>query len=183
MTVAVLGAKTLVAVLLLVSGAAKLADLAGFAAVVQLFLPARVRTRAASGLSVAGTVGTAVAAGELLTGAVSLCWPAARWVNLVVLAVTSGFTVVAAFGYARYRGRPCRCFGSLTRRGFGARGLLQAVLTTAVAALAIRPVQPAALQFGVADHLLLLAAAAVTALAAYTAAVALTDRRAVGLAG
>jgi hypothetical protein len=178
-TWAVLGAKSVLAVLLLVSGAAKLADLAGFAAVVRLFLPARVSARTAAGLPAAAVA----AAAELLAGAVSLCWPTAYWVNLAVLALMSGFTVVAALGYARYRGRACRCLGSLTRRGFGALGLLQAVLITGVAALAARPVRPAALQFGAAGHVLLLAAAAVTALAAYTAAVVLTDRPAPGLAG
>ena len=58
-------------------------------------------------------------------------------------------TAVAGIGYLRYRGRPCRCFGALTRRGFSARSVLQSLVILAAAALATRP--PARPQWARAD--------------------------------
>lgn len=165
-----LSAKAAVAVLLLVAGAAKLADLAGFAAAVRLFLPTAA-VRLVGGRVLA--VGAAVATAEVLAGVISLCVPAARWMNLVVLALAAAFVVVAAAGYARHRGRPCRCFGALTRREFGPRALVQAVAVTAAAALAISHAPPAQLRLGAASQLLLFAATGLVGVAAFTAARAL----------
>ena len=170
MVVVALGAKAAIAVVLLVAGAAKLADLAGFAAAIRLFLPARSPRRVLAALPAAGA---SLALAELLTGTASLCWPAAGWLNWLVLAVAAGFAVVAAVGYARHHGRPCRCFGALTRRSFGVRTIAQALLTAAVAGLAVRAAGPAQLDLGPAAQLLLLAAAGLVALAAFTAARAL----------
>ncbi|HXW46016.1 MAG TPA: MauE/DoxX family redox-associated membrane protein [Streptosporangiaceae bacterium] len=181
MSTAALAAKAAVAVVLLVAGGAKLADLDGFAATIRyflparLFLPARPRHLVLAGLPVIAAV---IAIAELLTGAVSLCWPRLGWVNLAVLALACGFTAVAAFGYARRRGQPCRCFGALTRRGFGPRALVQALLMTGAAWLATRPAGQAEVQIGLSAHLLLLAAAAIMAVAARTAAGALAAGRA-----
>lgn len=170
MVVLALGAKAAIAVLLLVAGGAKLADLAGFGAAIRLFLPAAAPQRV---LAVLPAASAALALAELLIGAASLCWPAVGWLNWLVLALACGFTVVAAVGYARYRGRPCRCFGALTRRSFGLRTIAQALLIAAVAGLALRPARPAQVDLGLAAHLLLLAAAGLLALAAFTAARAL----------
>jgi len=170
MVVLALGAKVAIAVLLLVAGGAKLADLTGFAAAIRLFLPAAAPQRALAGLA---ATSAALALTELLTGAVSLCWPAVGWLNWLVLALACGFAVVAVVGYARYRGRPCRCFGALTRRSFGVRTIAQALLIAALAGLALRPARPAQLDLGLGAHLLLLAAAGLLALAAFTAARAL----------
>ena len=167
MVVVALGAKAAIAVVLLVAGAAKLADLAGFAAAIRLFLPARSPRRVLAALPAAGA---SLALAELLTGTASLCWPAAGWLNWLVLAVAAG---VAAVGDARHHGRPCRCFGALTRRSFGVRTIAQALLTAAVAGLAVRAAGPAQLDLGPAAQLLLLAAAGLVALAAFTAARAL----------
>ncbi|MGO8961624.1 MAG: MauE/DoxX family redox-associated membrane protein [Streptosporangiaceae bacterium] len=172
MVVVTLGAKAAVAVLLLVAGGAKLADVAGFAAAIQLFVPARVSPRLRTRLPAASA---ALALTELLTGAASLCLPADRWLNWLVLALACGFVVVATVGYARHRGRPCRCFGALTRRSFGVRTLGQALLIAVVAGLAVRPVRTAQLDLGLAAHLLLLAAASLVTLAAFTAARALAS--------
>jgi hypothetical protein len=170
MVVLALGAKAAVAVILLVAGGAKLADLAGFASAIRLFLPAAAPRTMLAALP-AASAGLALA--ELLTGAASLCFPAARWLNWLVLALASGFLIIAVVGYARYRGRPCRCFGALTRRAFGLRSIGQALLIAATAAVALRPARPAQLDLGLADHLLLLAAAGLLVLAAFTAARAL----------
>jgi hypothetical protein len=174
MSVAGFGAKAAVAVVLLVAGGAKLADLHGFAAAIGLFLPRRWPRRLRAGLPLAAAV---IAAGELLLGAVSLCWPALGWVNVAVLALACGFIAVAAVGYARRGGQECRCFGALTRREFGPRALVQALLIGGAAWLAARPARPAQLQIGVSAHLLLLAGAAIMALAAGTAAGALAGGR------
>ncbi len=170
MVIVALGAKAAVAVLLLVAGGAKLADLTGFAAAIRLFLPAAAPQAVLAGLPAAGA---ALALTELLTGVASLCWPAAGWLNWVVLALACGFVVVAAIGFTRHRGRPCRCFGALTRRSFGVRATAQALLIAGVAGLALRPARPAQVDLGLAEHLLLLAGASLLGLAAYTAARAL----------
>jgi hypothetical protein len=170
MVVVALGAKAVIAVLLLVAGGAKLADVAGFAAAIRLFLPAGAPPRVLAGLPAAGA---AVALTEVLIGAASLCWPAARWLNGPVLALACGFVAVAAFGYALHRGRPCRCFGALTRRSFRIRTIAQALVIAGLAGLALRPARPAQVDLGPASHLLLLAAAGLLVLAAFTAARAL----------
>ena len=171
MSVIVLAAKAAVAVLLLVSGGAKLPDLSGFAATIGLFAPARASARV---LAAAHHAAVAIAAAELVTGAVSLCWPGIAWVNPVVLALSCGFVLAAGAGYARHRDRPCHCFGSLTERGFGLSSLLRALVIMMAAALACAGVRPAPLlHFALAFHLLLLAAAVLMATAAAAAARAL----------
>jgi hypothetical protein len=166
MTGLVLAAKALLAVLLLAAGGAKLADPAGFMAAMRLFAPPRALTLVPAGAA-------AIIAAELAAGTISLCWPSATWADLAVLALACGFTAVAGIGYARYRGRPCRCFGALTRRSFSARSLLQSIVILAAAVLATRPVGQAEVTLGLTAHVLLLAATALMALAAYTAARAL----------
>jgi hypothetical protein len=170
-TVLVLAAKAAVAAALLASGGAKLADLAGFAATIRLFAPARAQARV---LTAAQYAAVTIAAAELLAGAVSLCWPSLAWVNLAVLALTCGFAVVAVVGYASHRGQPCHCFGALTRRGFGLASLLRAAAILAAAAIACVPLRPAPqLHFALTFHLLLLAGAVLMAAAATAAAKAL----------
>jgi hypothetical protein len=162
-----LAAKVAVAVVLLASGGAKLADLTGFAATIRLFAPARA-------LPLARAAAVAISAAEALSGAVSLCWPALGWVNFAVLGLSCGFAIVAAVGYARHRGRPCHCFGALSRSGFGLSSLLRALAIVVVAAVACVPVRPAPqLHFALAFHLLLLAGAVLMSAAAAAAAKAL----------
>ena len=167
MTVLVLAAKAMVAVLLLAAGGAKLANPAGFAAAVRLFAPPRAPSFVRGHVRAAAT---AVIGVELACGAVSLCWPSATWANLAVLALACGFTVVAAIGYARFRGRPCRCFGALTRRGFSVRSLVQSLVVLAAAIVATRPTSHATVAVGLTAHLLLLAVAGLLAITACTAA-------------
>ena len=171
MTVLVLAAKAAVAAALLASGGAKLADLAGFAAAIKLFVPARAPAWV---LAAARYAAVTIAAGELFAGAVSLCWPSLAWVNLAVLALCCCFAVVAGIGYARHRGRPCHCFGALTSRGFGLVSLLRAAAILTAAAIARVSLHPAPqLHFALAFHLLLLAGAILLAAAATAAAKAL----------
>jgi hypothetical protein len=168
MAAIVLGCKAGLAVLLLVAGAAKLADLAGFGSAIRLFLPARLAPGPAARVAAAGA--WAVALIELGLGLGSLGWPAASWLNLAVLVIAAGFVAVAAVGLALHPGRSCGCLGTLSQRSFGARGLAQAVAVAAAAALATRQVRTAQLRIDLADQLLLLAAAGLTALVAFTAA-------------
>jgi hypothetical protein len=178
MTALVLAVKAGLAVLLLAAGGAKLADLDGFGTAIGIFLPGHVPAGIAGRVK---TAAAAVAVTEVAAGAISLGWPAARWANVLVLVLACGFTVVAAVGYGRHRGRPCRCFGALTRRGFSRRTLLQAVLITVAAVVAASGVHSAAVSLGLAAHLLLLAAAGLMALAAATAARAMMADAAAGL--
>jgi hypothetical protein len=166
MTAVILCAKAGLAVLLLVAGGAKLADLAGFGAAVRLFLPARA-------IRLASPAGLAIAAAELVAGGVSLCWPALGWVNIAVLVLAVGFAVVAVTGYIRHRGQQCRCFGTLSQRGFGRREVGQAMAILAVAVIAARPAVGAQLQLAATAQVLLLCGAGLTAVAARTAAGAL----------
>jgi hypothetical protein len=168
MAALVLGCKAGLAVLLLVAGAAKLADLAGFGSAIRLFLPARLPPWPAARVSTAGA--WAVALTELGLGLGSLGWPATGWLNLAVLVLATGFVAVAAAGLALHPGRSCSCLGSLSKRSFGPRGLAQAAAITAAAALATRQVHAAQLRIDLAEQLLLLAAAGLTALVAFTAA-------------
>ena len=171
MSALVLAAKAAVAVLLLASGGAKLADLAGFAGTIRLFAPARVPGPVVAGAQYAAVT---IAAAELTAGAVSLCWPGLAWVNLVVLALSCGFAIAAGLGFARLKGRPCHCFGAVTKRGFGLSSLLRALAILAAAAVACTPIRPAPqLHFALALHLLLLAGAALMAAVAAAAAKAL----------
>jgi hypothetical protein len=168
MAALVLGCKAGVAVLLLVAGAAKLADLAGFGSAIRLFLPARLPPRPAARVSTAGA--WAVALTELGLGLGSLGWPASGWLNLAVLVIAAGFVAVAAVGLALHPGRSCGCLGTLSRRRFSLRGLSQAAAIAAAAALATRQVHAAQLRIDLAGQVLLLAAAGLTGLVAFTAA-------------
>jgi hypothetical protein len=171
----VLGCKAVVAVLLAAAGGAKLADLRGFAASVRLFLPGRGAARSLA-------IATALAGGEVAVGAASLSSPRAGWLNLVVLVICAGFVAVSAAGYARHPGRPCRCFGALTGRGFSVAGIGRAAVIALGAAAAAVPVRTALVQVGPASRLGLLAGALLVAAAAYSAAAAVAagDRGAAG---
>ncbi len=106
--VVVLGCRAAIAVLLLAAGGAKLADLPGFASAVRLFLP--------------GAVPTALPRAWLARrrhrtrpGAGSLSLPQPRWLEpgrAGDLLLLPGRHLVV--GYARHRGRSCRCFGGLS---------------------------------------------------------------------
>jgi hypothetical protein len=163
----VLGAKAGLAVMLLVAGGAKVADLTGFAAVVRLFIPMR-------GLSAAYKyLAMAVAFAEVILGSASLSFPAVTWINLVVLAAGCAFVLVSAVGFARHRGKSCRCFGALSRRAFDVAGIFRSALIAAFAAVATVGVSASAVRLGAAAQILLLAAAVLVLAVSFTAARAL----------
>lgn len=162
----VFGGKASIAVLLLAAGGAKLADLAGFASTVQMFSPRHARPLA-----------VVIAAGEIAAGAASLSMPAVGWLNLVVLVICCAFLVVWGVGYVRHSGRPCRCFGALSRRGFTAGGIGRAAGLTLAAAVATVGVPPAAIQLSLLTRLGLLAGSALVAMAAFSAAAAAGAKR------
>jgi hypothetical protein len=175
-TITILGAKAALAVMLLVAGGAKLADLAGFAASVRLFAPRRV-AGSLSAQPLLQSAALTLAAGELVLGAASLTSPALRWLNFAVLAACGAFAAVAGVGYAVHRGRSCRCFGALSQRRFDRPGLARAGLIAALAGLATVAVSPSAVRLSLADRGLLLAASALISLVAFTAARSLAASR------
>jgi hypothetical protein len=177
--IAILAARAGLAIMLLIAGGAKLADLDGFAASVRLFAPPGWSASAAA----ARRAALAVAIGELGLGATSLAWPEAGWPNLAVLAACCGFAVVAGAGYAFHRGRSCRCFGPLSRRRFDRAGLARSVAVAAVAGIAAAGqaasvVPSSAVALSPADRLLLSAGAALITFVARAAARSLAASRA-----
>jgi hypothetical protein len=162
--VLVLCAKTAVACLLIVAGGAKLADPASFASTVRLFIPLRVAWPLLSAIAVG------VSLGELAVGMASLTLPAIMALDVLVFAIACVFVAVSAVGYAFHRGRSCRCFGALSQRKFDAAGVLRGAVIAGVAAVALTHVNAAALQLDATARVLLFSAAALLALAAFTAA-------------
>ena len=167
----VLGCKAAIAVLLVAAGGAKLADLPGFAAAVRLFAPRGT----APALLRAVAVGVAIV--EVVAGAASLSAPRAGWLNLLVLALSCGFVAVSAAGYGWHRGKSCRCFGALSRRGFTVAGVCRAVAIALAAAIAMVPVDASLVRVGLAGRLALAAGAVVVAVAAFSAAAAVGSGR------
>jgi hypothetical protein len=182
---AILGAKALLAVMLLVAGGAKLADLDSFAASVRLFLPRRrwpgAPPAAAAGMlaspATARRIGRAVALAELGLGGASLAAPAIAPLNLAVLGTAGCFAAVSGIGFAFHRGRSCLCFGALSRRKFDLAGLIRAGAVVALAGAAAVPVAPAQVALTSAGHGLLLAGSAFIAFVAFTAARSLAVSR------
>jgi hypothetical protein len=171
MDVLVLGAKSGLAVMLLVAGGAKLADLAAFAGTAALFVPRWIRGRARD------SVALAAALTEIAVGALSLSAPGIGWANAAVFALTCVFFGVSLAGFLFYRGRSCRCFGALSRRTFDLASLLRSAVIAALAAVAMASVPPASIRIDAAELILLLAGAALLAGASFTAARALAASR------
>jgi uncharacterized membrane protein YphA (DoxX/SURF4 family) len=154
--------RDLVAVVLVASGAAKLADVRNFQGTLV-------------GLGVhRGTAAAAWLVGglELAVGVVSLTslWP--RVTDGVVLALTLVFAAVAAVAARRSPGLRCRCFGALSNSQFGRKALLRSLVLAAVAAavLAGELVDGTAANRSALPLAALVAAAGVFALAAAQAA-------------
>ncbi len=167
MAVAALTCKAAIAVLLVVAGSAKLADLAGFAGTARLFLPARTSQ------AVVRALAAVIATTEVAIGAASLSSPLVRWLDLAVLALCCGFVAVSAIGYLRHPGRACRCLGALTGRAFTLAAIGRAALIAIAAGLAAVPASASLLWLGAAGRFGLLAGAALIAWSACTAAAAI----------
>ena len=102
-------------------------------------------------------------------GLASLTLPAITALNALVFAIACTFVAVSATGYAFHRGRSCRCFGRCPS-GDSTRGVLRSAVIAGIAAVAPAHVGAAALQLGATARTLLFAAAAILAVAAFTAA-------------
>jgi len=100
----------------------------------------------------------------------SLTLPAITALDALVFAIACAFVAVSAMGYAFHRGRSCRCFGTLFQRKFDAAGVLRSAVIAGIAAVALVHVGAAALQLDATARVLLLAAAGLLTLAAFTAA-------------
>jgi hypothetical protein len=162
--VLVLCAKTALACLLIIAGGAKLSDPASFASTVRLFIPVRVAWPLLSAVAVGASLG------ELAVGLASLTLPAITALDALVFAIACAFVAVSAMGYAFHRGRSCSCFGALFQRKFDAAGVLRSAVIAGIAAVGLVHVGAAALQLDATARVLLLAAAGLLALAAFTAA-------------
>jgi hypothetical protein len=115
-------------------------------------------------------IAVGVSLGELAVGLASLTLPAIAALNVLVFAIACAFVAVSGTGYAFHRGRSCRCFGALSQRKFDAAGVLRSAVIAGVAAVALAHVGAAALRLDATDRVLLLAAAGLLALTAFTAA-------------
>jgi hypothetical protein len=157
-------AKAALAVMLIVAGGAKLADQVGFAAVVRLFIPVRALAPAYKHIA------TAIALAEVILGCASLSFPAARWINLLVLLAGCAFVVVSVTGLVLHRGKSCSCFGPLSRRKFDVQSVVRSILIAAFAAVAMVGVSPSSVRLGVTTQALLLIAGAMLLTVSYVAA-------------
>jgi hypothetical protein len=165
MDIVVLAIKAALALMLLVAGSAKLADVRGFAVSVQLFVP-----RHAPGFVLPG-IALCAGLAELLLGAASFAFPALSWVNVGVLVAGCVFVLLSAAGYLFHRGIPCSCFGRLSPHVFDALTLARSLGIAALAAVvAVSTVSAQATRITVVAHVLLLATATVLSAAAATAA-------------
>lgn len=163
MTVISLSAKAILAVVLVVAGAAKAPELSSFTSTVRLFLPRAARLRSAH------AVALAIVAAELLLGASSLMFPGERWIGLIVFAIACAFVLASVYGYAYHRDRSCTCFGALTSRRFDGLAIARSTGLAAVGAVAILNVKSSAVALTTVDRLLVLTSVAVVALASATA--------------
>jgi hypothetical protein len=167
MTVIALIAKSVLAVVLVVAGAAKASELSSFTSTVRLFLPRAAR----SGWAYA--VALTIVVGELLLGASSLMFQRERWIGVIVLAAACAFVLASVYGYAYHRGRSCTCFGALSSRRFDGFAIARSIGLAAMGAVAILNVVPSAVALTVVDRLLVLVSVVIVALSSATASRAL----------
>jgi hypothetical protein len=164
MEILILFAKSTIAVLLLVAGAAKLSDPKNFAATVRLFIPYRSLSWAAQGCALG------IAISEFTLGAASLSFPETHWLNIAIFVLACAFIVVSIFGFAFHRGRPCRCFGALSHRNFDVLNIIRSTTIAAVAAVAMIATREASTHVALPTRVLLIAACLLLGIAASTAA-------------
>lgn len=163
--------KSVIALVLIVAGGAKLADPASFAAAIRTFTSQRPAYPVVKALAMT------IASTELSLGVVSLSLPSVWVLNVCVFAMACGFLLVSLIGYVFHRGRPCRCFGALSRRKFDASSVLRGLGLVLLSAVATLHVQQAAIGVSVQDNFLLAVVASLVACAAFAAARALALNR------
>jgi len=160
-------AKAAFAIILIIAGGAKLADLAGFAKVLRLFIATRWPAPAYT------CIATGIAFAEVLLGCASLSFPAAKWVNLLALIAGCAFVIVSVSGLALHRGRSCNCFGALSRIKFDGQGVFRSMIFAVFAVLAMIGVGSSTVRLGVTEQTLLLAVGAMLTSVSFAAAKAL----------
>lgn len=170
-TVIALISKSILAVVLVVAGAAKATELSSFTSTVRLFLPRAARSRWAH------AVALAIVVAELLLGVSSLMFPGERWIGVIVFATACAFVLASAYGYVYHRDRSCTCFGPLASRRFDGLAIARSTGLAAVGSLAILNVQASAVALTMVDRLLVLISVLIVALASATASRALALSR------
>lgn len=160
-----LAVKAFLALVLLLAGAAKLADRHGVASTVRLFLPTATPGR----LVVA--IATASALVEVGTGGASLVFPGARAVDVVVLGLTCAFVATSVLGHALHPGATCNCFGQLSTRTFGVAGIVRSVALAVLALFVVNFMRgPVGVPVTTAPGILLVVGSGLVACATRTAA-------------
>jgi hypothetical protein len=161
---AALIAKAAVAVILIVAGGAKLADIPGFTTTVRIFVP--VRTSKA----VSTVFARALSLLELGLATGSLAFPRIIAFDIAIFILCCMFVVVSVYGYIFHHGRSCRCFGALTARTFDGEGIGRSALMAGLAGFVVADIQPAAATADLTGTILLIVSIVVVGFASYTAA-------------
>jgi len=123
--------KASLAMLLIVAGLSKAADLPAFRDSVAVI----VHRLAGGSLGLALAVG--VAGTEVVVGALSLALPVLAPADSAVLALCVGFLVVSTIGAWRHRGVRCRCFGALSDQRFGVEAAARSAILVVAAAVVV----------------------------------------------
>ena len=172
MEVVALIAKSGLALMLVMAGAAKLADLSGFAMTARLFIPRMTPSVVVQGIA------AGIGVGELVLGTASFSFPHVQPINYVVLGMGCLFVAVAVVGWIFHQGVQCRCFGRLSRRTFDLTAVARSVLIAGLAAVAVTVAAASTdIQISPTSQIVLVAAAVLLACGSYAAA------RAVALTG
>jgi hypothetical protein len=162
--------KVVLAVVLVVAAGAKLADIGAFGDVIRSFAAGQLSFR------MARCVAVAIAVLELTLGGASLLAPKVTVLNWAVFLLAIGFVFVSAFGYAFRRGRPCRCFGALSKTQYSIGGIIRSCLLGAASALAALIALPAGwLNINALESALVLVLVVLLVLLAATAARAIGE--------
>lgn len=171
MDFAVLAIKAALALMLVIAGSAKLVDLRGLAATIQVFSPRSTPNLVLRGIAVSAGLA------ELLLGTISFAFPELAWVNVVVFGAACVFLLLSTTGYIFHRDVPCSCFGRLSPRVFDALTLARSAGVACLAAVVAvaDAVSAPGTRVTIDAHVLLLATAILLCGAAATAARALAS--------
>jgi hypothetical protein len=123
--------KASLAMLLVVAGLSKAADLPAFRDSVAVLVPRLAGGALALALAV-GAAGT-----EVVVGVLSLALPGLAPADAAVLALCAGFLVVSMVGAWSHRGVHCRCFGALSDQRFGVVAAARSAVLVVAAAVVV----------------------------------------------
>ena len=137
----ILMSRASLAAVLVAAGAAKLADVRGFATTLRgLGMPAKQD-------SLIRAIAFIIPLVELVLGIalISGLWPAI--INAMVLVLYCGFTLVVIYALRRKVNVACRCFGMLSDSQFSSKGLARSLLLTLLAVIVFWGGRTYSLQF------------------------------------